>query len=87
VPGAEKRRVPAQAGWIVDLPHSDQPGSRALWAVVEWDFNPGDRMTSVLCLGPLGQDLEGSAGLYEVTHPDLRVRFASDQMSAGQSAG
>jgi hypothetical protein len=78
------RYVPAQAGWIVDTAYDDAEGpTRALYAVVEWEFDAEAQESSALCWGPLGSEFEGTAFMVKIDLRDVdaRVRFAPDEMT------
>ena len=72
------RRVPAQAGWIIEVSY-DHEGEemRARWAVVEWEYDRDGPSTSALCLGPLGADAMELAEIDITGRAEGRLRMAA----------
>ena len=74
------RRVPAQPGWVVDVPAGRKGEPRIRWAVLEWAYDPADESSSALCLGPLGYPSAMQLAEFVLTEQrDLLVRMATSE--------
>jgi hypothetical protein len=80
------RRVPAQPGWVVDMPNPNEGEPRILWAVVQWAYDPDGPSTSALCLGPLGYpDAMELAEIDISERPDAQLRMVTPEEFRGST--